>query len=738
MNDKRLIIISYRLPFSFKTENRVTSVKPSAGGLVTAVKSLDLPASAPKPVWVGCADFSQRVWEKYKHLVNDDFEYVPVFLDKATNKGFYNGFANSVLWPLFHYFPSYVDYHDEDLKSYQAANQAVCDKVVDLLQPDDLIWVHDYHFLPLPSLIRQKKPSATIGFFLHIPFPSYELLRLLPGKCRSYLLNGLLGANLVGFHTTDYRVHFLQSVQLSLGLSHRLGTIANGQTKVQTGAFPIGINYSLFHDACAEEEVEHERLELKRSYPDKIIFSVDRLDYTKGVMQRLDALEVLLRQHSEWVEKLVFILVVVPSRDQIQTYGERRQMIEQAVGRINGLFGTLTWLPIVYRYSDVTFSQLVALYSACDVALITPLRDGMNLVAKEFVASRQDQQGVLVLSELTGAANELGEALLVNPIDEYEVADQLLYALTMSPDEQRQRMVTMQERIASYDVKQWANDFIDALLMTQPDEQTGQAVALEGDAKQTMLDQYAKADSRLIVLDYDGTLVEFTTAPELASPTPDVINWLGELAATPKTKVLVVSGRPQQTLEKWLGHLPIDLVAEHGASSKQDDVWTRNGLSNGVWKEILRPLLAEFVSRCTGSFLEEKEASLAWHYRGASERTGFERSRELIDLLEHLLPNELRFLDGQKVVEIKRTDTDKGKIAYQWATAQSYDFVLVMGDDQTDEDMFAALEAVMPYTIKIGPQPTQAHYRLDNVAQVLALLGEFTAHPEPACPADAS
>ncbi|CAN5242130.1 bifunctional alpha,alpha-trehalose-phosphate synthase (UDP-forming)/trehalose-phosphatase [soil metagenome] len=738
MNDNRLIIISYRLPFSFKTENRVTSVKASAGGLVTAVKSLDLPASAPKPVWVGCADFSQRVWEKHKHLVNDDFEYLPVFLDKATNKGFYNGFANSVLWPLFHYFPAYVDYHDDYLTAYKTANQAVCDKVVELLQPEDLVWVHDYHFLPLPMLIRQSQPSATVGFFLHIPFPSYELLRLLPGKCRSYLLNGLLGANLVGFHTTDYRVHFLQSVRLSMGFSHRLGTIVTPQTKVQTGTFPIGINYSLFHDASADEEVVKERLDLKRSYPDKIVFSVDRLDYTKGVMQRLDALEVLLKQHPDWIEKLVFILVVVPSRDQIQTYWERKQMIEQAVGRINGLFGTLTWLPIVYRYSDVTFSQLVALYTACDIALITPVRDGMNLVAKEFVASRQDQQGVLILSELTGAANELGEALLVNPLDEYEVADQLLYALTMPPDEQRQRMVTMQARISGYDVRQWANDFIDALLTTQQADQTGQAVALEGNEKQNLLDQYAQARSRLIVLDYDGTLVEFTQDPEQASPTPDVLNWLRELAAVPQNNVLVISGRPEQTLEKWLGHLPVNLVAEHGASSKQNGVWHRNGGSNEVWKDAIRPILADFVSRCKGSFIEEKEASLAWHYRGVSDRMGFDRSRELIDLLEHLLPTELRLLDGQKVVEIKRTDTDKGKIAYQWATAQAYDFMLVMGDDQTDEDMFAALLGTTPYTIKIGTQPTYAHYRLDNVAQALALLAEFTAHTEAAYPADAS
>lgn len=729
MPENRLLIISYRLPFSFKTENRITSVKSSAGGLVTAVKSLDLPPSAPKPVWVGCADFTQRVWEKNRHLVNDDFEYVPVFLDKTTNKRFYNGFANSVLWPLLHYFPSLVDYHDEDLVAYQTANQAVCDQVVELLQPDDLVWVHDYHFIPLPMLIRQQQPSATIGFFLHIPFPSYELLRLLPGKARSYLLNGLLGANLVGFHTTDYRTHFLQSVQLILGLSHRLGTIADGQMRVQTGTFPIGINYNLFHDAYADEEVVQERLALKKAYPDKIIFSVDRLDYTKGVMQRLDALEAMLRQSPEWLEKLVFILVVVPSRDQIQTYGERKQMIEQAVGRINGLFGTLTWLPIVYRYSDVTFAQLIALYSACDVALITPLRDGMNLVAKEFVASRQDQQGVLVLSELTGAANELGDALLVNPLDEYEVVDQLAHALAMAPEEQRQRMETMQKRIADYDVEQWANDFIDRLLATQG--VTQQAVILEGAAKQTMLAEFAQAPSRLIILDYDGTLVDFVADPEQASPSPELMTLLSELTASPNTKVLVMSGRSEPNLEKWLGQLPIDLGAEHGASRKQEGGWQRTELGDATWKETIRPLMADFVSRSPGSFIEEKEDALAWHYRSAAERLGFERSRELIDLLAHLLPNELRLLDGHKVVEVKRNDTDKGKVARQVAAVHPDAFVVAIGDDQTDEDMFLALRDRTRYTIKIGPQATQAHYRLGDVAQVLTLLEEFTARIKP-------
>ncbi len=727
MNSQRLIIISYRLPFSFKTENRTTKVKSSAGGLVTAVKSLDLTAYSQKPIWIGCADFSQRVWDAHKHEVGDDFEYVPVFLDKATTKGFYNGFANSVLWPLFHYFPSYVDYHDEHLTAYKTANQAVCDKVASVAEPNDLIWVHDYHFIALPQLIRQEKPKATIGFFLHIPFPSYELLRLLPRQCRDYLLTGLLGADLIGFHTNDYMIHFLQSVAVNLGIPHTIGKLLYQDRFIQCQAFPIGINYELYHDAYDLEDVVSERTELKNSYTGKIIFSVDRLDYTKGVMQRLDALEAFLQLNPDWKEKIVFILVVVPSRDEIQTYWERKQMIEQAVGRINGKFGTLTWLPIVYRYASLTFPQLMALYTACDVAMITPVRDGMNLVAKEFVASRQDQQGVLLLSELTGAANELGEALLVNPLDEYEVADQLKNALEMPPEEQSRRIASMQQRVEQYDVKAWANEFIQVLSTTQQDRQKSLVRSLKGAGRPALLDHYEQAQNRLLLLDYDGTLVEFAAKPDLASPSPDTVNLLGELAAIPQNKIVVISGRSHETLENWLGHLPIDIVAEHGMYSKQEGIWRTTSLDNGVWKDTVRPIMNDFVSRCAGSFVEEKAYSLAWHYRNVTENIGFDRSREMIQTLEYLLPHQLRLLDGKKVIEIKSVDTDKGKAAIQQLMARPYDFVAVIGDDQTDEDMFSALNGSDSYTIKVGRGATSAHYRLDNVQQVLTLLKEFVA-----------
>lgn len=732
MKKNRLVIIAHRLPFSFKTEKKVTTLKPSAGGLVTAVQSLDLSTFAEKPVWIGCADFSRQTWEKNRELVDDRFEYIPVFIDQPTHKRFYNGFSNSVLWPLFHYFSTYVDYHDEDFKAYQLVNETVCEKVVEVVEPDDLIWVHDYHFIPLPQLIRQRQPHARIGYFLHIPFPSYELLRLLPGACRSYLLNGLLGADLVGFHTSDYQLHFLQAVQTALGFSTTFGKIACGDRRVSSGVFPIGINYALYNEAYFQPEVQQEREQLLTSYPGKIIFSVDRLDYTKGVLQRLDALAAFLTQYPHWKEQLVFLLVVIPSRDEIQMYSERKRLIEQAVGHINGKFATLTWLPVIYRYAPLSFPQLLAAYSACDVAMITPLRDGMNLVAKEFVASRQDQRGVLVLSELTGAANELGEAVLVNPLDEYDVAEGLRQALEMPPEEQARRLTAMQQRIAFYDVKKWATDFINVLSQALSANQTCHAARLAGKAKSNLLTNYARAESRLLLLDYDGTLAEFTPEPTQAVPTAALLETLGKLAALPENKVVIISGRDQKTLESWFGRLPLDLVAEHGACQKQNGVWTTNYPDEMNWKTDVRPLLEEMVNRCSGSFIEEKATTLAWHYRNADERNGFVRSRELLLLLTQLLPYGLRVLDGKKVVEVKSVEWDKGKFAQRLIASGRYEFVLAAGDDQTDEDMLSVLNPKQHYPIKVGKGRTVANYRLSDVRQVLALLTELANQQETA------
>lgn len=733
MENHRLVIVSYRLPFSFKTEGGTVTAKPSAGGLVSAMKSLDLSASGPRPVWVGCADFPRKTYDKYRHLLPDDFDYVPVFLDKKTSDGFYNGFANSVLWPLFHYFPTYVDFRETYFAAYQRANEALADTLAGLLQPNDLVWLHDYHFMGLPRLLRERAPEATVGFFLHIPFPSYELIRILPRRVRAYLLEGLLGADLVGFHTNEYNLHFLQSVQMYLGVPHKAWQFQYQDRLVLAGAFPVGVNVGQFFDAYDQPDVVRERDKLRAAYPTaKIIFSVDRLDYTKGVMQRLEAFEWFLAQHPEYRESLVFILVMVPSRDEIQKYGERKQLIEQAVGRINGQYGSLTWRPIVYQYGSVSFAELMALYTTCDVALITPIRDGMNLVAKEFVAARADGRGVLVLSEMTGAATELSHALHINPLDEIEMGQKIKEALDMTPDEQERRLRIMQQRLREYDVKRWATEFTNTLMSIQDKQRKAPVRLLKDGLRNEFIARFAQARQRLLLLDYDGTLVGYAPKPELATPTPEVVAVLEKLTSQPENTVVIISGRDRDTLDGWFGHLPLDMVAEHGIDLKQEGIWRRDVLDDGSWKTVVQPILAEFVSRCPGSFVEEKSHSLAWHYRNAPDETGFVRSRELISTLENILSDQLRVLDGNKVVEIKSAETDKGKVARQLSLAHPYDFVLVMGDDRTDEDMFAALTLPEHHTVKVGRGSTSARYRVAGVSEVLGLLGELATLPQPA------
>src|SRR5439155_10909312 len=425
-------------------------------------------------LWIGVADFPQEDWDDLvlNQATNCDFDIQPLFVDKETYNDYYNGFSNSVLWPLFHYFPTLVQYPASYYDAYVQINKKFCKELLPMLKPDDVIWIHDYQLMLLPQMLRQQKPEAKVGFFLHIPFPSYELYRLLPNEWKKSLLQGVMGADLIGFHTHDYVQHFIQSVKMILGADTYFHTLQYQNRFIKVDLFPIGIDFKKFNNASNDPEVMEYREQIKKNFADKkIIFSVDRLDYTKGIMDRLNGFEFFLEQSPQWKEKVVFVLNVVPSRDEIQTYNERKKQLEEKIGTINGRFSTISWQPIIYRYQHLPFHELSALYQLADVALITPLRDGMNLVAKEFVASSISRTGVLILSELAGAASELNEALLVNPTDINDIATNIERALNMPLQEQRNRMVLMQRRLQEYDVVRWVNDFLDQLKETKKEQQ---------------------------------------------------------------------------------------------------------------------------------------------------------------------------------------------------------------------------------------------------------------------------
>ena len=417
---------------------------------------------------------------------------------------------------------------------------------------------------------------------------------------------------------------------------------------------------------------------------------------------------------------------IVPSRDAIPAYYKRKKDIEEKISTINGKYSTFHWQPINYRYNHLSFTELSAFYKAADVALITPLRDGMNLVAKEFVASRTEQTGVLILSELTGAASELNEALLVNPTDTGEVAKSIHTALTMPLQEQTERMAMMQHRLKQYDVVRWVNDFLDQLDNIKQLQQKTSVRVLTPRQIKTILLEFEAASKRCIFLDYDGTLAPFTNIPSKAEPSAAVLSVLTRLSSDRRNDIVIISGRDTNTLDKWLGNLPVHMVAEHGAFIKRKgEDWEPQTTVSPEWKDRIRPILQLFTTRCAGSFVEEKRNTLTWHYRNTNPDLGFIRSRELLNSLQQLTVNtSLQIIDGNKVLEIRMTGTDKGLTATKLISRLGPEFTLCMGDDITDEDMFRALED-KAITIKVGNTASSAKYNLMSQDEVLPFLQQF-------------
>jgi trehalose 6-phosphate synthase/phosphatase len=733
----RLIIISNRLPFSVEKQNGEIIVRQSSGGLVSAIKSYiernkDHQHYTGK-LWIGSMQGSEAEWKEANDsgLLPGDFFMKPVFPDSVTYKNFYNGFSNSALWPLFHYFPSLVEFRKDYFNDYKKINQLFADTILNVYEPGDVIWVHDYQLMMVPDMLRRVLPEATIGFFLHVPFPSYEILRLLPTEWKKQLMQGMMGADLIGFHTHDYVQHFIQSAKMILQVESQFNTVYYGSRMVRVDQFPIGIDYQKFRAACIDETVVGICTEIEENFYDqKVIFSVDRLDYTKGINYRLDGFEHFLEEHSEFKEKIVFILNIVPSRDTIPSYNDMKKAIEVQISTINGKFSTLHWQPIIYRYNHLEFEELCALYQAADVALITPLRDGMNLVAKEYIASCIDK-GVLILSEMTGAASELNEAVLVNPTDTDEVASAIYLALTMPLVEQRSRLSYMQRRIAEYDVQKWINDFLDQLIITKKDQEALKVNILKEDHIKKIVEDFNKAGRRCILLDYDGTLAPYQKLPSMAAPSDELMLLLEQLTKDPSNEIVIISGRDVHTLEKWLGKLPMNMIAEHGACVRyKGEEWREQVAVNTEWKEQVRPLMQLFVDRCAGSFIEEKKSTLAWHYRNTNQELGFVRSRELRSALLQLTANTpLQVVDGNKVLEVRMVGVDKGMAALSMIAGIEPDFILCIGDDATDEDMFKAMRD-KAYTIKIGRANTSAQYTIVSQKDVFPFLQRFVQQVE--------
>ena len=721
----KYILISNRLPITVAATGGKIRIARSGGGLATGLDSLETNAEMHWIGWAGLYAEEEYLRQKLTARLKKQRLH-PVFLSQEHIQDFYEGYSNSTLWPLCHCFFSYVICNKKYWKAYKEVNELFCEETLKIMEPDDAVWIHDYHLMLLPGMIRERMPKAAIGYFHHIPFPTYEMFRYLPE--RAELLRGLLGADLVGFHTHDYVRHFISALYRGLNLDCKLDEVQFESRVARIEAFPMGINYDLYRDAVTQPGslAFAQELQSIAGTTRKIILSVDRLDYSKGILLRLESFAAFLENNPEYQGKITMLMVLVPSRDTVDRYAELKTEIDRAVGAINGKYTAVGWIPVHYFYRSFSLPELAAMYNIADIALVTPLRDGMNLVAKEYLAAKRDRPGVLILSEMAGAAVELSEALIVNPMDTKQIEEAILTAVTMPEDEQLRALREMQQRISRHTVKRWAGDFFAELETVKRRNDELAAKRMEKGDLQHILASYSNTGKRLLVLDYDGTLSAFAKDPALARPTPALREILSVLAADSRNTVVICSGRDKQTLQSWLGGLGVGLSAEHGAFFMENGVW-RGHVSGALWDEELLSILERIQDKTPGSAIEVKETALVWHYRRVDAWLADLRINQLINsLMAPCARLGLQIMKGNKIVEIKSADHDKGSEIRRLLLLAEYDFLMAMGDDTTDDDMFKALPQEA-FTIKVGQVSDAARYTIASQKRVLPFLSALAS-----------
>ncbi|WP_332238640.1 bifunctional alpha,alpha-trehalose-phosphate synthase (UDP-forming)/trehalose-phosphatase [Sporolactobacillus sp. KGMB 08714] len=718
----KTILISNRLPVTVNKEGDQLTFSESIGGLATGLKSYQKESGSPWIGWSGIAEESLTQQDKRQITseLSTNYHCVPVSLTEDDLEKYYFGFSNNTIWPLFHYFPNKTHYDFRTWEAYQRVNRKFFEAVDPIMDEEDMVWIHDYQLMLLPQMIREKYPKAKIGFFLHIPFPSYEIFRTL--IWREEILHGLLGADLIGFHTYNYVRHFFSTCTRLLGLGHKINAISYEDRTVHIGVFPMGIDYDFFasHSVDTLREESYENMKGMRT-----LLSIDRLDYTKGIPEKLKAYKRLLAKYPEYKEKVRFNLIVAPSREKVDSYEKLRQQITELVGEINGMYGTVNWMPVWFYFQSFSQEKLISFYRHSDVLVVTPLRDGMNLVAKEYVAARTDRLGMVVISETAGAASELGEAVIVNANDYNAIAIGIKNALEMPAEEKISRNKIMQDRLKRYNIHFWVHTFLEALSRSTREKEATVQIDLNRD-RSSIVNAYQGAGKRILFLDYDGTLVDFAPTPELAKPDGRLLNLLQTLSTDPKNTIVITSERDKRPLTQWFSRMNLHLVSSHGLwllHPNQD--WQMTVPLSNEWKRSIRPILQVYTDRMPGSFIEEKDYSLAWHYRfcepDAVDTWLPSIKANLMNMISSL---NLGILQGKNVLEIKDNRISKGSVTPLFLRDQNYNFIFGIGDDQSNEDLFRSLPEDA-YSIKVGSGDSQAAYRLKSWKAVRQLLQQF-------------
>lgn len=733
----RIVIVSNLLPYKVNISSQDgIQIESRIGGFASGLAKF---YSEHNSVWLGTTGLADKI------LTNSQKEEIakklatkncfPLYLKKKEIEKFLEGYSNSTIWPLFHYFQEIATFNNDDWKAYVKVNQKYATKLAEIIQPDDKIWIHDYHLMLLPKMLREKFPNLSIGYFQHIPFPSYEIFRMLPHRIE--LLEGLLGADLIGFHTYDYERHFLSSVRRLLGLETYFNQIRYDKRVLKVENFPMGIDYEKYNTRALELQNKtppelvsfKEKIEkhIRVNPENKIILSIDWLDYSKGLINRVLSFKTFLKNHPDKRGKVSFLLFVTPPSESISEYKKIKSQLDEQVGKINSEYGRIDWTPIHYFYAELNFDEMIQVYLSSDVAMITPTRDGMNLIAKEYIACRPMKKGVLILSEMAGASKELGEAIIVNPNSRTEVSDALYKALSISEAEINEMNTALQNRLSNYTEYKWAKDFMAGLESVKKLQEFNLTRKLKPTLSSTIKKEYDESEKRIIFLDYDGTLQGFFKNPQDAKPDEEIYKIVDKLSSDIKNQIIIISGRDKETLTNWFsGRNNLNFIAEHGVWSRvAGEDWKMADTIDKEWMKIIRPTLEFYVDRTPRSFIETKNYSLVWHYRKADPDLGLQRSLELKDELQSLVTNlNLEIMDGDNVIEIKNAGVNKGHAALSRMGEEKFDFVLAIGDDWTDEFTFDAMPE-NAYTIKVGNKPTRANYYVENYLNVREFLSSF-------------
>ncbi len=705
----KTILVSNRLPVRFDPETG--DAERTTGGLASALSGAGVDAQ-----WVGWPGLAAEEVEDEAALAAKmaSLGMSPVSLSAAEVDGFYEGYSNGTLWPLLHHMGDRARFEEEWFQSYLSANQEFARATLAIAEEGDVVWVHDYQLFLLPGLLRDSGVALKIGF-------SSDILRMLPE--REAVLRGILGADQIGFHTYNYLRHFRSSVLRVLGIESEVDTVRVGGRDVHLGVFPIGHDYQGFGEslrgAAFAEAYRHHAAELGDK---RLVLSVERLDYTKGVPQKLAAIRRFLAEHPEQRSEVVFALVSVPSRVGIAEYDELTDRVRREVSEINGEFGTVGHSPVQFLYRGFPQPELAAFYALAEACLVTPLIDGMNLVAKEYIDCKtrapSSRPGVLVLSEFAGAAQEMPLAILVNPHDQRETADAIAEALDMPEQQRRDRSTAMAARLRRNDASFWAKSFLTSLedIDQRPSAEEGFASFQRVTA--AILDAVNAGSAPVaIFLDYDGTLRGFTSDPDKATPDPALLPLLEKVAACPAIRLAVVSGRSADFLERHLSAPGVALIAEHGYRWRLDPAGDWEPVHDHIdtgWKSDVLPHLERAADQTPGAHVEEKISALVWHYRRADPEFGDWQARGLLEELTDVtasLPVSVHH--GNKIVEVASQLVNKGAAVKALTADWDPAVVLAAGDDQTDETMFALELPQSFFPVKIGRGDTRATRRTD-------------------------